>query len=120
MVLVPRAVRGLRPERHSSSLLLLEWDYFWTNLGATLGTIPTTWLVFGEANFMGIATNWLVTLPVGLVVMPAALLLMLLSMPGLPQLEPLNHALGWIAAATAELLTQAIRGWINMLPSLRF
>jgi predicted membrane metal-binding protein len=119
IVLLPPLLRPFRPLRVPEFL----WNYFWTGMGAVLGTIPTTWIVFGEINFTSLLTNWFAVPPVSFVIMPLGLAQMLLLVPGTEGLPPL----GWLAgvlgtanAASAALLHKALVAWMSLVPSLRF
>lgn len=100
------------------------WDYFVTSLGAVLGTIPTTLLVFGEANFMSISTNWFAVPPVSFIVMPLGLVEMMLLAPGLPLADSrliatIVDCCAWACSTTASWLDASLQIWLAVMPQLR-
>lgn len=119
LILLPPLMRPFRPLRVPEFL----WTYFWTGTGAVLGTIPTTWIVFGEINFTSLLTNWFAVPPVSFVIMPLGLVQMLLLVPGaqgVPGLMGLADLLGSVNAACAAFLHGTLVAWMGVVPSLRY
>lgn len=120
ILLVPRLVARFRPSR---GLLTPLWDYFWTTTGAVLGMTPTTWLVFGELNFMSVLTSWFAVPLVSFFLLPLGLAQMLLCMPlGLEHAigtEWLTHGVGVVNAWGAGFLAQTLRWWVALMPTIR-
>lgn len=119
ILLLPKALERFRPTRFPRFI----WQYLTTSLGAVLGAMPTTWIVFNEINFMSIATNWFAVPPVSFLLMPLSLVQMMLLMPGIHELQICNwlnlnlaHLLGWVA----QILFCGLRTWLAVFPSLRF
>lgn len=96
------------------------WLYTVTNLGACLGTIPTTYIVFGEINFSSLLTNWFSTPYASAVLMPLAFFSMLtLVIPGAEHWW-INQKTAILNAWTAGVFEQALCLLMNYVPSLLY
>jgi competence protein ComEC len=116
IIAVPAAGARWRPRK---GWRRLAWDYLASGLGACLGAAPMTWLAFGEMNFNGVLTGIFAIPIVNLIVMPAGLAIMALSVPGAAWPQAAG-ALAIAAAAGAETLDAIVQSWITVMPSVRY
>lgn len=122
ILIFPPLVQRWRPQTSRVGKAL--WDYFATGLGACLGTIPTTFIVFGSINFSSLETNWFAVPLVSFVIMPAALAVMLLVpmslLPGANAMVlPVIHFFLVVAKIGASALNSAVSWWCDNLPLLQ-
>jgi ComEC/Rec2-related protein len=123
LVLFPPLVERFRSRWWSEGFRAKVWDYMVTGFGACLGTIPTSWIIFDQANFTSLLTNWFAIPPVSFILMPLGLVQILLLAPGAPwsawsQFFLLIQGMSWIGAKTAGALSSLIHLWVTHLPVL--
>jgi predicted membrane metal-binding protein len=123
ILIFPRMVERFKPK--FGSWIDAAWNYFTVSLGACLGTIPTTWIVFGEINFTSLATNWFAVPPVSFIIMPLGLAQILMLAPHLPAgdsaaVTAMVHALAKVSALTTIVLKKTLVYWLRLIPPLRY
>ncbi|MEW6055724.1 MAG: ComEC/Rec2 family competence protein [Bdellovibrionota bacterium] len=117
IVWVPQWVRAFRPSRNMFGQIV--WDYYWSGLGACLGALPTTWIVFQQVNFTSLLTNWFAVPIVSFGIMPVALLEMLLiPFSSLSFFNATATALASVAAFLSDFLLGLLSFWMDHVPAL--
>lgn len=113
----------LKPFQPSHLALKKLWNYAAVSLGASLGTIPTTWIYFSEVNFNNLFTNWFSGAIVSALIMPIALAQMILVFPLWSDFSlggVVFEVLGRVNQLAAELLLMSVRFTVALFPSLRY
>lgn len=119
----PRILKRWRPLR--GGIVTAIWDYFSISMGAILGGLPCSILMFDEINFMSLTTNWFMMPLITFAIMPLGLAQMALLTPGLGLA---NHAwshtliekMGILAVYATLVERTVLEHWIRFMPPLRW